>query len=383
MGCGASHAVVPLQDPPESSVTAPAKAEVGTDAGVCVKPDRSTGKAVGKEAPSAPTPLSGGVRVLQLEEFEQLDLLDERPMSAVFRLRHRRTGLTVAGKRIQKGCEVHRSGDYINEVKMLQKLSKAPYVVRLHGVCDTDTDFWTVLELCAGGRLAVFLEKFPRKADPVALQLCQAVQQLHSKLVVHLDLKPDNVLLSGEGDVRLCDFVTSCELQDARQLMMGKCGTPHFRAPEVEGGGAFNGLKADVYSLGRTLQVVKEELQSARHTLCSEMLEVISHMTNEDPLKRPGIVEVVNFLKGGSASLLKMDWVSLESVRCDELGASKAHVPSMSIMSPLQQSKSKVVCASNYCQRLGACLCHDKVPRSSTLMSPQERRERLRRCNTP
>ncbi|CAK9094471.1 unnamed protein product [Durusdinium trenchii] len=94
-------------------------------------------------------------------------------MSAVFRLRHRRTGLTVAGKRIQKGCEVHRSG-----------------------VCDTDTDFWTVLELCAGGRLAVFLEKFPRKADPVALQLCQA-----------------------------------------RQLMMGKCGTPHFRAPEVEGGG--------------------------------------------------------------------------------------------------------------------------------------------------
>lgn len=42
------------------------------------------------------------------------------------------------------------------------------------GVCDTDTDFWTVLELCAGGRLAVFLEKFPRKADPVALQLCQA-----------------------------------------------------------------------------------------------------------------------------------------------------------------------------------------------------------------
>eukprot|EP00913_Durusdinium_trenchii_P001883 g1743.t1 len=217
MGCGASHAVVPLQDPPESSVTAPAKAEVGTDAGVCVKPDRSTGKAVGKEDSS------------WLEEFEQLDLLDETPMSAVFRLRHRRTGLT---------------------------LSKAPYVVRLHGVCDTDTDFWTVLELCAGGRLAVFLEKFPRKADPVALQLCQAIQQLHSKLVVHLDLKPDNVLLS---DVRLCDFVTSCELQDARQLMMGKCGTPHFRAPEVEGGGAFNGLKADVYSLGRTLQVVKED----------------------------------------------------------------------------------------------------------------------------
>lgn len=46
--------------------------------------------------------------------------------------RDRRTGLTLAGKRIRKGCEVHRSGDYLNEVKMLQ-LCKSPYVVTLHG----------------------------------------------------------------------------------------------------------------------------------------------------------------------------------------------------------------------------------------------------------
>ena len=55
-------------------------------------------------------------------------------MSTVFRLRHRRSGLTVAGKRIEKGSEVHRSGDYLNEVKMLQRLAEAPYVLRLHGL---------------------------------------------------------------------------------------------------------------------------------------------------------------------------------------------------------------------------------------------------------
>ena len=44
----------------------------------------------------------------------------------------RRTGLTLAGKRIRKGCEVHQSGDYLNEVKMLQ-LCKSPYIVTLHG----------------------------------------------------------------------------------------------------------------------------------------------------------------------------------------------------------------------------------------------------------
>ena len=44
----------------------------------------------------------------------------------------RRSGLTLAGKRIRKGCEVHQSGDYLNEVKMLQ-LCKSPYIVTLHG----------------------------------------------------------------------------------------------------------------------------------------------------------------------------------------------------------------------------------------------------------
>ena len=51
---------------------------------------------------------------MELNDFEQLDELDATPMSTVFRLRHRRSGLSVAGKRIRKGCEVHHSGDYLN-----------------------------------------------------------------------------------------------------------------------------------------------------------------------------------------------------------------------------------------------------------------------------
>ncbi|CAJ1418847.1 unnamed protein product [Effrenium voratum] len=179
-------------------------------------------------------------------------------MSAVYRLRHRRTGVTVAGKRIQKGSEVHRSGDYLNEVQMLQKLSAAPYIVSLHGVCEDDADFWTIMELCPGGRLEVWLRQFPHTARKAVLQLLEAsMKHEHGKLVCHLDIKPDNVLLSGAGEVRLCDFVTACQLQDAEQQLVGRCGTESFRAPEVCR--AYSGLKADVFSLGRTLQVVEED----------------------------------------------------------------------------------------------------------------------------
>lgn len=43
----------------------------------------------------------------------------------------------------------------------------------------------------------------------------------------------------------------------------------------------------------------------------------------------------------------------------------------------------RMACGSVYCQRLGACLCHDRVPWAAALMRPQERRDRLRRTKTP
>jgi len=336
---------------------------------------------------------NGRLRILQLDDFDLLDLLDETPMSAVFRLRHRRTGLTLAGKRIRKGCEVHRSGDYLNEVKMLQ-LCKSPYVVTLHGVCDSGPDFWTVLELCSGGRLESWLRRCPNTARTVILQLLEAVKYLHSKLVCHLDLKPDNVLLSGAGDVRLCDFITAVQLVDVKQQMMGKCGTPQFRAPEVETGGAYNGLKADIYSLGRTVQVAMQELPSASRPW-PELGEVIPYMLQVEPSRRPGVLEVNHFLQGGSSSVLEIQWSSLDSVRCDEVqklppersqrslrNQRKGFLPADS-RNPQKHTATSKVCGSNYCQRLGACICHDRVPISATIMSPQDRRAQLRRCNTP
>ncbi|CAJ1462317.1 unnamed protein product [Effrenium voratum] len=297
-----------------------------------------------------------GLHWLVLGDFEQLDLLDETPMSAVYRLRHRRTGVTVAGKRIQKGSEVHRSGDYLNEVQMLQKLSAAPYIVSLHGVCEDDADFWTIMELCPGGRLEVWLRQFPHTARKAVLQLLEAVHYLHGKLVCHLDIKPDNVLLSGAGEVRLCDFVTACQLQDAEQQLVGRCGTESFRAPEVCRG-AYSGLKADVFSLGRTLQVVEEELCSAKQTW-PELADIIPYML-QDPPSRPRAGDVKQFLSGPKRET--------RAAAGGKPAASK--LPAAKASAPMRKG-----CQSSYCQRLGACICHDTVPTAMAVMTPQAQR---------
>eukprot|EP00933_Yihiella_yeosuensis_P063021 TRINITY_DN66060_c0_g1_i1.p1 TRINITY_DN66060_c0_g1~~TRINITY_DN66060_c0_g1_i1.p1 ORF type:complete len:566 (+),score=91.65 TRINITY_DN66060_c0_g1_i1:196-1698(+) len=240
------------------------------------------------------------VQKLNLKDFQVLDLIDTTPMSSVHRLRNRRTGSLCAGKRLEKGSEVHRSGDYLNEVKMLQKLAGAPYVVSLHGVVDAAEEFWTMLELCTGGRMEPWLRRFPKTAKTVAQQLLEAVRHLHAIGVCHLDLKPDNVLLTESGQVRICDFVTGCELEagaQSGQQVTGKCGTDGFRAPEVSRSSGYCPLKADVFSLGRTLQVLLHSVPDWK-----EMKLASEAMTASDPQQRPSIATVVQNLYGGSAN---------------------------------------------------------------------------------
>ncbi|OLP89570.1 Sperm motility kinase 2B [Symbiodinium microadriaticum] len=329
-------------------------------------------------------------RRLDLTEFEMLDLIDETPMSAVYRLRHRRTGITVAGKRIQKGCDVHRSGDYLNEVQMLHSLAKSPYIVSLHGIFDSEREFWTVMELCAGGRLSDWLGRYANTAKTIVQQLLEAVCHLHAQLVCHLDIKPDNVLLSGSGEVRLCDFVTACQLQQADQQLSGKCGTVGFRAPEVESGGAYSGLKADVYSLGRTLQI--QELGAVRIGW-PELEEILPYMTKHESLDRPEMKMIQEHLTTGSQGRQQLDWSSLESISYQQVLAESSLEPRVmvgkaappkerdSVQRPraaglraAEAGPAMKACHSSYCRRLGTCICNDRVPATSASMKPQDRK---------
>jgi len=256
---------------------------------------------------------------LELRSFEQLEVVDETPMSTVVRLRHHKSGQILAGKRIKRGCRVHASGDFLNEVRMLRKLAKVPSVVALHGICDGTSDFWTVMELCAGGRLEPWLGRSPETARGVAQELVEAVKILHSMLICHLDLKPDNVLLTEAGQVRLIDFVTACQLSAAGQQLAGNCGTEGFRAPEVGSGRTYSGLMADVFSLGQTLRIISDVEPGWR-----ELTRICRKMAEVSPGLRPEVASVHTSLFGaiGDDVGLMLDFASLETVSSMEASRS-------------------------------------------------------------
>ncbi|KAM9296390.1 serine/threonine-protein kinase 17A-like [Gastrophryne carolinensis] len=156
-----------------------------------------------------------------------VELLSGKEYAAKF-LRKRRKG---------EDCR----GDIINEIAILEMARFSPYVVDLHEVYETNSEIILVMEYAAGGEIfnqcvADQDEAFTEK-DVVRLirQILQGVLYLHRNNVVHLDLKPQNILLTCSnplGDIRIVDFGLSRQvdsIKEVREIL----GTPEYVAPEV------------------------------------------------------------------------------------------------------------------------------------------------------
>ncbi|KAK6311600.1 hypothetical protein J4Q44_G00172640 [Coregonus suidteri] len=131
--------------------------------------------------------------------------------------------------------------DIINEIAVLESAKANPYVVALHEVYETNSEIILILECAAGGEIfnqcvADNDEAFTEKdVIRLARQILTGVACLHRNNVVHLDLKPQNILLTSAiplGDIRIVDFGLSRRMDsvtEVREIL----GTPEYVAPEI------------------------------------------------------------------------------------------------------------------------------------------------------
>ncbi|CAN0259139.1 unnamed protein product [Ascophyllum nodosum] len=141
-----------------------------------------------------------------------------------------------------------------DEVCVLGSLNH-PNVIKMHDFYHDDPKFYyIVLELMRGGELFGQIQTKTRFNEKEARDTCRALLKaldyIHSRNVVHHDLKPENVLLASKSDcasIRLADFGFACGVSD--ELSTDCCGTPFYMAPEIIQR-KLHGTPVDMWSMG-------------------------------------------------------------------------------------------------------------------------------------
>jgi len=135
------------------------------------------------------------------------------------------------------------------------KSSHHRYTLELIGV-HIRKPYRIITRFCPGLSLFDKLHRNPNSLTPLQLtalayQVAEGMKFLHSKGIVHRDLKTMNILLDGSGAARIADFGLCGVMKDKKELN-GGVGTPHYSAPEVLGRKTY-GNKVDTYSYGIVL----------------------------------------------------------------------------------------------------------------------------------
>lgn len=139
----------------------------------------------------------------------------------------------------------------INEIIVMKESSHRNIVnfidsYLLHG------DLWVVMEYMEGGNLTDVVTYNVMTEDQIGAvcrEVLQGLVHLHSKGVIHRDIKSDNILLSMRGDIKLTDFGFCAQINEYNAKRTTIVGTPYWMAPEMVSRTAY-GPKIDIWSLG-------------------------------------------------------------------------------------------------------------------------------------
>src|SRR5262249_30327606 len=162
-----------------------------------------------------------------------------------------------------------------------------PNIVQIHEIGEVNGLPFCALELVDGGSLATKLRGKPlppREAARLVGLLAEAMHLVHSRNVIHRDLKPGNVLLTAEGQPKVTDFGLARQLDtDSGQTQSGAVvGTPSYMAPEQALGQAHvAGPAADVYALGAILY---ECLTGRPPFKGTTVLETLEQVRGQEPV---------------------------------------------------------------------------------------------------
>ncbi|KAJ1921090.1 mitosis inhibitor protein kinase swe1 [Mycoemilia scoparia] len=252
------------------------------------------------------------------QQFDIVERIGAGSFSFVYHARDMETGNVFAVKKTKAPFEGRKDRlAKLEEVRIMWSLAESPYCVRLVDAWEQYGHLYLQTELCERGTLEEFLDEeanndsnLEERAWQVLSSIGKGLSHMHSMDIIHLDIKPSNILVGNDGLLKIGDFGHASKLP----VKQGKDleGDREYLAPELLRGSC--GKASDVFSLGLVLlEIVANvvlpdngpEWQRLRQgdftdanwdslQISSELRSIITSMLNPDPAQRPTIDAVLS-----------------------------------------------------------------------------------------
>lgn len=234
-------------------------------------------------------------------KYEILKLLNTGGMnSAIYLALDKKLNRQWAIKKVRKSSS-QTTSMLMAEASIMKNLDH-PMLPRIVGIEEDPKFFYIIMDFVQGENLkTVVTSSGPQAQDTVVswgVKLCDVLTYLHGKGIVYRDMKPANIMLSPDGNIKLIDFGIAREYKENASEDTTALGTEGYAAPEQYEGKGQTDARTDVYGMGITLfqlltgvnpSSYKENIFSIRlqnPNLSSGLDKIILKCTNKDPKKR-------------------------------------------------------------------------------------------------
>lgn len=260
------------------------------------------------------------------DRYEILSKIGSGGMSLVYKGRDQKLNRFVAVKVLKS--EYREDKNFVRKFREEAQAAAClahPNIVNVYDVGEEHGIHYIVMELVEGITLKNYIDRKGKltikEATSIAIQVSMGLEVAHNNDIVHRDIKPQNIMISKDGKVKVMDFGIA-KAATSETIASNAMGSVHYTSPEQARGG-YSDAKSDIYSLG----IVMFEMVTGRVPFDGEttVAVAVKHLQEELPSPRNYCPELP---------------ISLESIiyKCTEKIAAKRYANMADLITDLKQS---------------------------------------------
>lgn len=190
------------------------------------------------------------------DRYEILEKIGTGGMSDVYKAKCHKLNRFVAIKVLKQ--EFSENENFVSKFRIEAQAAAGlmhPNIVNVYDVGEENGIYYIVMELVEGITLKKYIEKKARlsykEAVSIAIQVSMGIEAAHNNHIIHRDIKPQNIIISKDGKVKVTDFGIA-KAATSNTISSNVMGSVHYTSPEQARGG-YSDEKSDIYSLGITM----------------------------------------------------------------------------------------------------------------------------------